>query len=146
MAYKVERTEEEWRRLLDRETYRALRENGTERPWSGDYVENLDPGVYLCKGCDAPLFQSDTKFVAQCGWPAFSYPVEPAVVETVADRTQGMFRTRVRCSTCGSHLGYLFHDGPEEMGGYRYCINSIALRLQMVEAESNASVVSLPAS
>lgn len=129
MAYRVERTEEEWRSLLERAEYHSLREGFTERPWSGRFVENDDAGAYLCKGCDVVLFRSESKFTAQCGWPAFSFPVEQSVVRTEPDRTQGMIRTRVRCSTCGSHLGFLFQDGPEERGGYRYCVNSIGLRL-----------------
>lgn len=135
MAYKVERSEEEWRRHLDGPTYSALRERATEFPWSGLYVENDDPGEYLCKGCDAALFSSESKFIAQCGWPAFSQPITENSVNRAEDRSQGMIRTEVSCGTCGSHLGYLFQDGPEDMGGWRYCINSIALRLlQAAEA------------
>ncbi|SRR5260221_6333955 len=130
MAYKVERSEEQWRQRLDPPTYSALRERATEFPWSGEFVENDDQGEYLCKGCDTALFSSEAKFVAQCGWPAFSRPVKHDIVECAEDRSQGMIRTEVRCGTCGSHLGYLFQDGPEDMGGWRYCINSIALWLQ----------------
>lgn len=129
MAYKVERTEEEWRQRLDPPEYSALRGGATEFPWSGKYVENEDPGEYLCKGCDTPLFSSEAKFTAQCGWPAFSRPISEDIVERREDRSQGMIRTEVSCAICGSHLGYLFQDGPEDLGGWRYCVNSIALRL-----------------
>jgi peptide-methionine (R)-S-oxide reductase len=138
MAYKVERTEEEWLKVLGREAYLSLRDGVTERPWSGEYVENTDSGIYLCKACDAALFRSETKYTAHCGWPAFSYPVESSVVETEPDTSQGMRRTRVRCATCGSHLGYLFEDGPEDMGGKRFCINSIGLLLQTTDADEDA--------
>lgn len=130
MAYKVERTEEEWRQLLLPKEYQALRDRATEFPWSGEYVENEDPGDYLCKGCETPIFSSENKFTAQCGWPAFSRPITMDIVDRSEDRSQGMIRTEVACATCGSHLGYLFQDGPEDLGGWRYCINSIALKLR----------------
>jgi peptide-methionine (R)-S-oxide reductase len=141
MAYKVERTEAEWRQLLDAKTYKMMREFGTENPWSGDYVENTDAGEYLCKACDQTLFDSGAKFTAECGWPAFSEPVREEVLEQHEDRSQGMFRMEVRCTGCGSHLGFLFRDGPDNYGGHtgnRYCINSIALRLVPADETSSA--------
>ena len=141
MAYKVERTEAEWRQLLDAKTYKMMREFGTENPWSGDYVENTDSGDYLCKACGQILFESGAKFTAECGWPAFSEPVRDEVLEQHEDHSQGMFRMEVRCTGCGSHLGFLFRDGPDNYGGHtgnRYCINSIALRLVMAEGSSSA--------
>ena len=107
-----------------------MREFGTEYPWSGDYVENTNAGDYLCKACDQLLFASGAKFTAECGWPAFSAPVSTEALEEHDDRSQGMIRREVRCTGCGSHLGFLFRDGPDELGGNtgnRYCINSIAL-------------------
>jgi peptide-methionine (R)-S-oxide reductase len=141
MAYKVERTEEEWRQRLEPPEYSALRGRATEFPWSGKYVENDDPGEYLCKGCDTAIFSSEAKFTAQCGWPAFSRPMREDMVERQVDRTQGMIRTEVSCATCGSHLGYLFQDGPEDLGGWRFCINSIALRLHAVAAEVDSEAL-----
>jgi peptide-methionine (R)-S-oxide reductase len=141
MAYKVERTEAEWRQLLDAKTYKMMREFGTENPWSGEYVENTDSGDYLCKACGQPLFGSTAKFTAECGWPAFSEPVRDEVLEQHEDRSQGMLRMEVRCTGCGSHLGFLFHDGPDNLGGHtgnRYCINSIALRLVKVDGAETA--------
>lgn len=140
MAYKVERTEAEWRQLLDAKTYKMMREFGTEYPWSGDYVENTNAGDYLCKACDQLLFASGAKFTAECGWPAFSAPVSTEALEEHDDRSQGMIRREVRCTGCGSHLGFLFRDGPDELGGNtgnRYCINSIALRLVAAEETSS---------
>ncbi|MEZ0108737.1 peptide-methionine (R)-S-oxide reductase [Catenulispora sp. EB89] len=147
MVYKVERTEAEWRQHLGPAAYKTLREFGTENPWSGAYVENDDPGIYLCRGCDTALFGSQSKFNAECGWAAFSGPITEDLVETHEDRSQGMLRTEIRCATCGSHLGYLFQDAPEELGGWRYCVNSIGLFLrESVSASAAASASSASAS
>jgi len=126
---KVERTEAEWRELLSREEYAVLRQAGTERPWSGEYVSTETPGTYHCRACDAALFRSQTKFEAHCGWPAFYEPTEGDAVELIEDRSHGMVRVEVRCAACGSHLGHVFDDGPVEHGGQRYCINSVCLKL-----------------
>jgi peptide-methionine (R)-S-oxide reductase len=129
MGNKVERTEAEWRELLSPEEYEVLRQAGTERPWSGEYVSTETPGTYHCRACDAALFRSQTKFEAHCGWPAFYEPSEGDAVELIEDRGHGMVRTEVRCAACGSHLGHVFDDGPVEHGGQRYCINSVSLKL-----------------
>jgi peptide-methionine (R)-S-oxide reductase len=139
MAYKVERSEAEWRQHLGPAAYKTLREFGTENPWSGAYVENDDPGTYLCRGCDTALFGSNSKFNAECGWAAFSGPITDDLIEQFEDRSQGMLRTEIRCSTCGSHLGYLFQDAPEELGGWRYCVNSIGLFLRSSESMSSTA-------
>ena len=120
---------EEWKKKLSKEQYRVLREKGTEAPFSGEYDSFFKPGTYRCAGCDETLFESDSKYDSGCGWPAFS-EARKEKVETEQDSSFGMERTEVLCKKCGGHLGHIFNDGPEEKGGKRYCINSIALRFQ----------------
>jgi len=124
------KTEEEWRRELSPEEYRVLREAGTEPPFTGAYLDNHERGTYRCRACGAPLFSSSAKFDSGSGWPSFT---DPAVAENVGareDRSHGMRRTEVFCRHCGSHLGHLFDDGPEDRGGKRYCINSVSLEFE----------------
>ena len=112
---------------LDEESYAVLREGSTERPFSGEYVDHHENGVYRCKACNAALFPSGTKFDSGTGWPSFTDPANTAAVTLIEDRTHGMHRTEVRCASCDSHLGHVFLDGPKEQGGKRFCINSCAL-------------------
>ena len=128
MSEKVNKTEAEWRRELTPEQYRVLREKGTERPFSGEYEQTETPGTYLCAACGQPLFGSETKFDAGCGWPSFYQPAEAQAVEETADDSHGMRRVEVTCSRCGSHLGHVFPGGPRPTG-LRYCINSVSLKL-----------------
>ncbi len=113
---------------LTPEQYRVTQENGTERPFSGEYDQHFEPGLYVDVVSGEPLFASSQKFNSGCGWPSFAKPVEAAHVSELRDTTHGMIRTEVRSSHGDSHLGHVFPDGPRDMGGLRYCINSASLR------------------
>ncbi len=131
MAYQVEKSDEQWRAELSPQEYHVLRQAGTERPWSGEYVDTKQVGVYRCRACQAELFTSDTKFESHCGWPSFFAPTDSDAVELIDDRSLGMVRTEVRCRRCGSHLGHVFHgEGYGTPTDDRYCINSISLTLE----------------
>ncbi len=124
----VDLTDEEWQERLTPEQYAVLRQHGTERPFTGEYVNVKDDGMYTCAGCGAQLFTSDTKFESGTGWPSFYEPAVAEAVELRTDRSHGMSRTEVLCRRCGGHLGHVFNDGPAPTG-LRYCINSCALDL-----------------
>src|SRR5687768_17179922 len=125
MARDVEKTEEEWREGLAPGQYQVLREQATEPPFSGKYVNNHDDGTYTCAGCGAVLFRSDAKFDSGSGWPSFWKPEENENLELHEDRSYGMVRVEVLCKRCGGHLGHVFDDGPAPTG-QRFCINSLA--------------------
>ena len=126
MADQVTKTDEEWRQQLTPEQYEVLRRKGTERPFTGEYVNNKDDGTYTCAACGAELFSSATKFESGTGWPSFTDPMNTENVELHEDRSHGMVRTEVTCKRCGGHLGHVFPDGPGP-GGQRFCINSCSL-------------------
>jgi peptide-methionine (R)-S-oxide reductase len=113
---------------LSPEQYRVTQEGATERPGTGEYLDNKEPGIYVDVVSGEPLFASSDKFDSGCGWPSFTRPIEPANVNEVRDTTYGMVRTEVRSMHADSHLGHVFDDGPEDRGGLRYCINSASLR------------------
>ena len=124
--YPVRKTDAEWRTQLEPMQYQVARHAVTERPFSGKYWDEWQSGKYNCVGCGTPLFKSESKFDAGCGWPSYCEPVDSAVVERVVDATHGMVRVEVRCNRCGSHLGHVFPDGPQPTGE-RFCINSAAI-------------------
>lgn len=125
----VATSDSEWRERLSPEQFRVLRQAGTERAFTGVYVDTEDPGLYRCGACGNPLFDADTKYHSGCGWPSFTETIDPDAVEYITDRSYGMTRTEVRCSRCDSHLGHVFDDGPRDRGGKRFCMNSLALEL-----------------
>lgn len=126
--FTVTHSDEEWRRLLTREQYAIMREHGTEAPGSCALDHEKRPGMFTCAGCGQPLFISKKKFDSGTGWPSFNDPVEGAV-ETERDARYGMVRTEVHCSSCGSHLGHVFEDGPPPTH-LRYCINGVAMNFK----------------
>ncbi|WP_406036664.1 peptide-methionine (R)-S-oxide reductase MsrB [Micromonospora sp. NBC_00898] len=123
------RTEEEWRVRLSPEEFHVLREAGTERPWTGEYVDTKTPGVYHCRACGLELFRSDAKFDSHCGWPSFDDAI-PGRVKEIVDRSLGMARTEIRCARCDSHLGHVFHGEGFTPKDTRHCVNSISVRLE----------------
>ena len=124
--FKIQKSEEEWRKVLGEQEYHILREKGTEPAFTGKLYDNKQNGIYLCAACSEPLFSSETKFESCTGWPSFYKPLADSAVVEESDDRYGMKRTEVRCAHCGGHLGHVFPDGPEPTG-LRYCLNSAAL-------------------
>ena len=128
---KVEKSDAEWREQLTPEQYRILRQEGTERAFTGPYWNSKDKGLYRCAGCNEPLFLSDTKFDSGCGWPSYFEPVKPDAVRELRDTSHGMVRIEIRCASCDGHLGHVFPDGPPPTG-LRYCINGHSMVFEPV--------------
>jgi peptide-methionine (R)-S-oxide reductase len=135
VSTEIKKTEDEWRRELTPEQFHILREKGTERPFTGEYVHSKANGTYVCAACGSELFSSDTKFDSHSGWPSFTEPANRDAVDLHMDVSWGMVRTEVTCKACGGHLGHVFDDGPMPTG-QRYCINSVSLKLEPDEADS----------
>ena len=136
MKYEIQHNDDEWRTKLSPAEYKVLRQAATERPWSGELLEEKRDGVYTCKACGNELFKAGTKFDSGCGWPSFYESVRPEAVELLDDKSFGATRTEVRCARCGSHLGHVFPDGFGTPTGDRYCMNSVSLNF--VPGESSA--------
>ncbi len=120
-------TEQEWKKRLTSEQYKILRERGTEAPFSGKLLKNKETGMYTCAACGAKLFKSDHKFDSGTGWPSFYDVFSSDAVKLSEDNRHGMRRVEVSCANCGSHLGHVFNDAPDQPTGMRFCINSACL-------------------
>ena len=115
-----------WKDKLSSEQFYITRKGGTERPFSGKYLDNKENGIYICVCCETELFDSDKKYNSNSGWPSFTEPLSDHLIKSLEDRSHFMVRTEVRCNNCDAHLGHVFPDGPGQ-NGLRYCINSLSL-------------------
>lgn len=129
MPHTIEKPESEWREALDPEEFRITRLKGPERPFSGRYWNTWSKGTYHCRCCHAPLFRSEAKYEAACGWPCFHTPANAHCIEPIEDFSHGTFRCEATCRQCGAHLGFIFDDGPLA-DGLRYRINSASIKLR----------------
>ncbi len=133
---KIIKTDAGWRTQLGDFEFKVLREAQTERPWTGELLEEKRAGIYRCRACGAELFRSDTKFDSHCGWPSF-FEAENDAVTLIEDNTHGMVRVEARCAACDSHLGHVFPDAPQTPTGDRFCINSVSLTFDEGDAASD---------
>lgn len=125
-GFEVQKTESEWKELLDPMQFYVLRQKGTERPFTGEYDKFYENGIYQCAACKQALFDSDHKFNSGTGWPSFDQGLNKTAIGVHEDYTLGMSRAEIICSRCGGHLGHVFEDGPTDTG-LRYCVNSASL-------------------
>src|SRR5215471_8276614 len=130
MAQQKQLSDEEWRKKLKPDQYHVLREKGTEAPFTGALLHNNETGDYTCAACGKVVFKSDTKFDSGSGWPSFYNVASNNAVKLTEDTSEGMNRVEVTCANCGSHLGHVFHDAPDQPTGMRFCINSAALEFK----------------
>ena len=126
---KINKSEQEWEKVLTPQQFYILRKKGTDLPGTGKYTYHFEEGVYKCAACGAPLFRSDNKYESHCGWPSFDDAIEGAVIMQ-PDYSHNMIRTEILCANCGGHLGHIFDDGPVETTGKRYCVNSTSLKFE----------------
>jgi peptide-methionine (R)-S-oxide reductase len=129
MSQNIDKTDEEWKGVLTPEQFHVLRKKGTERPFTGEYWNHKEQGLYRCAGCGAELFNSATKYDSHCGWPSFFDSIDRSKIREIEDFSHGMHRVEVVCAACGGHLGHIFPDGPKPTG-VRYCINSLSLKFE----------------
>jgi peptide methionine sulfoxide reductase msrA/msrB len=129
IKFEINKTDEEWKKTLTDKQFYILREKGTDKPYSGEFLFNKDKGNYTCAACGNILFSSDSKFDSHCGWPSFDQQINSKAIVTKEDNSAGMQRTEIMCGKCGGHLGHIFDDGPTETG-MRYCVNSTSLTFE----------------
>jgi peptide-methionine (R)-S-oxide reductase len=129
MSDEIQKTEDDWRGILTPDQFRVLRQKGTERPFTGEYWDHKEQGIYRCAGCGEALFDSTGKYDSHCGWPSFYESLDKSKILEIEDRSHGMHRVEVVCAKCGGHLGHIFPDGPRPTG-IRYCINSVSLKFE----------------
>ncbi len=126
---KIVKSKEEWKKVLSDDVFEVTRNQGTEHPFSGEYNQHFEDGIYICVCCGHELFDSNTKFNSGCGWPSYSSPVDKSSLIELEDNSHGMIRIEVKCSVCDAHLGHVFEDGPAP-NGLRYCINSLSVNFK----------------
>ncbi len=129
MKPKINKSEEEWEKILTPQQFYILRKKGTDLPGTGKYTYHFEDGIYRCAACGAPLFKSGNKYESDCGWPSFDNAIEGAIIFQ-PDYSHNMVRTEIICANCGGHLGHIFDDGPRETTGKRYCVNSTSIEFE----------------